>query len=368
MKKPIIVVALTVGTPVAILLGCVQRQDTPVSDSAPNPAVADGNGPKQDVHAIGYIEPASEVRRLSFKTGGVVAECRVTVGESVKKGSTLLILDDTDAQHAVAVAEAELAVAKAQRVSLLSGTNPFQIQAAEHTVTMWKERVDHAADEAARCRKLAQKRALSQAACDESETALQQATAQLRSAQAELDYLRGSVTPEDKEVAQTKVTLAQRRLEQARHKLTNTRLVAPFDGTVFEILRREGETISSLSPEPAVLFGDATRLRVRAEVDERYVHQIQEGQPAIVSGRGLGDECWSGRISLVKQMMGDKTVFSESASERRDLNVVQVLIDMDDNLSAPVGLRVDVTVDVDAHGNSSNGSATEMGAQRPTSE
>ena len=41
-------------------------------------------------------------------------------------------------------------------------------------------------------------------------------------------------------------------------------------------------------------------------------------------------------------MMGPKTVFARVADERRDLDVVQVLIEMGPDFQFPVGLRVDV--------------------------
>jgi HlyD family secretion protein len=44
--------------------------------------------------------------------------------------------------------------------------------------------------------------------------------------------------------------------------------------------------------------------------------------------------------------MGKKTVFSRVATERKDLEVIQVLVDLDEPLAAPVGLQVDVQVRV----------------------
>jgi hypothetical protein len=46
----------------------------------------------------------------------------------------------------------------------------------------------------------------------------------------------------------------------------------------------------------------------------------------------------------VEQVMGDKTVFTRAASERKDLKVLQVVIELGPGFSAPVGLQVDVRV------------------------
>ena len=85
-------------------------------------------------------------------------------------------------------------------------------------------------------------------------------------------------------------------------------------------------------------------LRVRAEVDERFVRQLAAGQAAEVYGRNLAGGVYRGRVCYVEQVMGDKTVFTRSASERKDVNVLQVVIDMVPDFRAPPGLQVDVRV------------------------
>jgi HlyD family secretion protein len=100
--------------------------------------------------------------------------------------------------------------------------------------------------------------------------------------------------------------------------------------------------------EPAILFADLGRLRVRAEVDERFVHELHAGMPAEIYGRTLGKDIHQGAVTLVKRVMGPKTVFARSAVERVDLDVVQLFVDMPADFQAPVGLRVDVRIDASA--------------------
>jgi HlyD family secretion protein len=120
--------------------------------------------------------------------------------------------------------------------------------------------------------------------------------------------------------------------------------VAPFDGTLLRLLKREGEGTSTLLPEPVVLFGDMAKLRVRAEIDERFVRQLAVGQSVLVFGRNLAGKSYAGRILQLEKVMGDKTVFTRAASERKDLSVLQVLIDMEPDFQAPAGLQVDIKV------------------------
>jgi hypothetical protein len=48
----------------------------------------------------------------------------------------------------------------------------------------------------------------------------------------------------------------------------------------------------------------------------------------------------------IEKIMGDKTVFTKASSERKDLHVLQVVIEVEPGFSAPVGLQVDVRIRV----------------------
>ena len=64
------------------------------------------------IRAVGYVEPASEVRKLTFEVDGIIDDCRVTIGQAVKAGDELAILRNNDQQAEVVVAEKQLTVAQ----------------------------------------------------------------------------------------------------------------------------------------------------------------------------------------------------------------------------------------------------------------
>jgi HlyD family secretion protein len=191
---------------------------------------------------------------------------------------------------------------------------------------------------------LASTRAASDVEHQQARTEAAQAETNVAQAAAELDHLRNYVTDEDRRLGEAKVELAAARLELARRQLEDMELRAPCDGTVLEILRREGESAKPTDADAGLILADLSHLRVRAEIDERYAFAVRLGRRAVVSGRGLGDATYEGRIVLAKQVMGKKTVFARSAAERKDLDVLEVLVEIDGTLVAPVGLQVDVRV------------------------
>lgn len=296
------------------------------------------------IEGIGYAEPQSEIRSLSFKVDGIIDQCFVEEGQWVKRGDVVMTLRNQEQSVAVTLAEKELALVKAEYEKVLSGVNKFQIIAAERKVDLSREQLRHARKEFARLQPLSVRAAIAETERDRAETDMQQKAQQLPYDEAMLAYMKNVVTSEDRRVAEARVRVAEARLEQAKQQYKHTLLTVPIDGTALRILKREGDAVRLLDPDPVVLFADLARLRVRAEIDERYIAQLRAGQTAFVSARGLGQRSFTGKIVAINNVMGKKRVFSRAATERKDLDVVEVLVDIEEGFSAPIGLQVEVRV------------------------
>jgi HlyD family secretion protein len=61
----------------------------------------------------------------------------------------------------------------------------------------------------------------------------------------------------------------------------------------------------------------------------------------------LGTRSYHGRSVALKAIMGRKTLFSRAATERKDVDVLQVFIETDQPLDVPIGLEVDVRISDD---------------------
>lgn len=294
------------------------------------------------IHGVGYVEPAAEVRKLMLRTGGVVRRCYVKVGDKVKKGEKILELDSDTQKAELMVARKSLELVKAEAEHVKAGINPYQIKAVEHSLERLQEKLRHAQSEIERSRRLIQTRSTSPEEHEAKETRLRQALVELKDKQAELVYLNKYVTPEHRAMMDAKVQHAQSAFELAEERFRETVLLAPFDGVILKVLKREGEGVRMFEPEPVVLFGDLSKLTVRAEIDERFVSSIVVGQNAVVFGRNVGSREYRGTAAVIEPIMGDKTLFARVSSEKRDLDVLQVVIEMEDGFRAPVGLQVDV--------------------------
>lgn len=297
------------------------------------------------IQGIGYVEPASEVRRLAFKHPGILGEYKVEIGQKVKAGDTLATQHNTEEQTAVVVAESQLAAAKANLEKVLAGVNAYEIDAKRNAQRFAALDADYARRKLERIERLQINKFASDDEHDLADTAAKLKQADNQRLIAETRYLTHFVRDVDKQAAQAEVAVAEAQLQSARQRLAETLLTAPIDGTVLENILRVGEsTYAAGSPEPVLLLGDLAKLRVRAEVDENYALSLKEGQRAILFGRGLGEKEIPAHVVLVKKIMGKKTVFAKTATERKDIDVIQAFIEPDNDIQVPVGLEVNVKI------------------------
>jgi HlyD family secretion protein len=338
----VVAIVLTAASGSSVTFLVWRSTNTVPNTIFPETKVESTNG--KVIEGIGYVEPASEVRHLSPKSGGVIKECYVKVGDVLSKGDPVLTLHDEKEVAAVAVARKQLELAVAEESQVKSGINRYRILAAEKTVAKIQAEYNYAAAEAGRFRRLASTKSTSQSDFDLREARRLSMEAALKQAEADLLHLKNYVRDVDEIVMKQKVAHAKANLELAEQQLRDLEVLAPFDGTVLKLLKRPGEGVRMIELEPVVLFGDLSSVRVRAEIDERFVMALQVGQAAEVYGRNLFGKRYPGKIVEVEKIMGDKTVFSRASSERKDLHIIQVVIEMEPGFSAPVGLQVDVRI------------------------
>jgi len=300
------------------------------------------------IRGVGYVEPVSGIRKLNFKTDGVIDSLRVQVGQSVKAGEELASLQNRDKRAAINVAKQDVELAKADREKLLSGVHPAELKAAEFRVARLAERQRFNEQLFARESKLFDQKVGTKEKLEEVTSDLHQSQTELKEAQAELNRLQNFVRAEDRAQSAARVALAEAKLSAAVNDYNDTILTAPVSGTVLEILKREGESVRAFDPTPVLVFGDLSKIWIRCEIDERYVGDVRVGQHASLFGRGMGNDRIDGRVVLTKMLMGKKTVFTRASNERKDLETLEVFVEAAKPLKLPVGLKIDVEFPLDA--------------------
>jgi ABC exporter DevB family membrane fusion protein len=303
--------------------------------------------PRSRVVAPGRVEPVSGEVRVAASMPGRLREVLVDVGDEVAKGQILAVLENDEEKSQVTQAEAAVAVARATLDKLLNGARQAERDEATAAVEESTAALRLAALELDRQRGLAKREVGSGQELDRARSEHQVAVARLARARSRAELI--SSPPRDDDVArlEAELALAEARLAQARAVLEETLVRSPIQGTVLRRLRLPGEQISLLLDTPVILIGDTSRLRVRAEVDEADFPLLRVGQVAVSEADAYGDRQFSGRVSEIGLLMGRMNLRSGDPSERVDTRVLDVLVDLDQGVELPIGLRVRTYFELD---------------------
>lgn len=98
---------------------------------------------------------------------------------------------------------------------------------------------------------------------------------------------------------------AKAALSQAQEQLANTRVTTPFAGTVEERLMKPGEQVSPGTQVVRVV--NTRRVRVQADVPERYVNDLEQGSTVRVRVQSASLEDRTGRIVFVGNTINENS-------------------------------------------------------------
>jgi hypothetical protein len=122
--------------------------------------------------------------------------------------------------------------------------------------------------------------------------------------------------------------------------LARRRIVAPAAGEVLRVNHRPGEYYLPSSSGPVVELGDTRTLRVRMEVDERDIGRVSVGTDASVEAPAFPSRRFPASVVRLGRRMGRKQIVTTDPGERRDVNVLEVLLELEPGAPLVVGQRV----------------------------
>ena len=255
---------------------------------------------------------------------GRVAQVRVTEGAPVRQGDMLVQLESDELRAALAQAVATERQAKARLEGLRStGRTAAQAARAQADASL-----QAASASLARVQQLVAEGFYSPAQLDEARRAVDVARAQQLSAQAQLQANADAGT--EVAQAQAQLALAQAATVAAQARLAQATLVAPADARV---LVREVEPGQIVQPGKALLsLALAGPTQLVAQVDERFLEQLQLGQPAWVVADAFAGQRFAARVLSI----------APAVDAQRGAIEVKFSIEQ-----APAFLREDMTLSVE---------------------
>lgn len=290
----------------------------------------------------GRVEPWGGETRITTETPGKVVRVIAAQNDRVTAGDLLVLLDDKDALHRLRSAEAVEALRKRERDTGTVGQTVQDRRKVEDAYAT-AERAMHKA-----------RMKLDQALLDTDAgkgNAAVTAAARAAIALAQIDLRKkreaweaeraksGTPLPTRTESA---LTAARADLALAEQALDRTRIRAPSDGTVLQIEARSGETVAPNPLVPVAVIGDLSKLRVKAEVEERDISKIRIGQLVVVRSNSFPDQEFTGKVYRIAKSLAGPQLGPRGPRRPNDLDVLEALIEMDTSGVLLPGMRVDV--------------------------
>ena len=313
----------------------------------------------------GRVATVSRVDVGSTVTGRVV-QVDVAEGAQVKKGDVLVRLESDELRAARDQAQANEQQAAARLAGLRStGRSSAQAAVAQADSVLLAARAD-----LQRTQELVAKGFLSEAKLDEARRGADVALAQQMNARAQsaANADRGT----DVAQAQAQLALANAATAAARARLTQTVVLAPADARVLTRVVEPGQIVQ---PGRALFSLALTGpVQLVAQVDERYLEQLQVGQTASVLADAFPQARFAARVQHISPLVDaqrgavevkfalpqappaflreDMTLSLEVETARRDSALVVPVAALRGDLSNTAALRGDLPSTAALHGDS----------------
>jgi RND family efflux transporter MFP subunit len=234
---------------------------------------------------------AFEEADLFAKVSGYLSDVRVDIGDHVKAGQVLAMIDVPEMNQELAEAEAQLESRKSS------------LESARH-------QVDHARANLALQTALAKDREqLGEGRNFISDRTLDQVHANADIAKADL-----GVAEANRDLAANEINVATATVEKIKALLAYTQIVAPFDGVVSRRLVNRGDlvqaaTATRTTPSAGSLFRvqRIDTIRVFCDIPENDVPHLHVGDPAIVKPAGFDDKPFIGKVTRFSLHLNPET-------------------------------------------------------------
>lgn len=327
--------------PLCLLLLPILAACARVPDPAARPA-AETDEPR--VAAGGLVEPAGEERVIIPQLSGRLSRVLIDEGDAVSAGQLIAEIENAEYRAALAAAEAQVALRRAERERLRNGARREDVDQAAAVLAAATAQQRLAAAESKRRATIAERGLISAEQREQAEAQAAATDAERRRAAAALALLQAGARREDLDAADAALAAAEAERDRAQALFEKSLIRSPIDGTVLKRDQREGETVVALAPIPLARIGDLRRLQVRADVDELDIGRVRAGQEASVYSDAFAGQRFAGRVTHVSRRMGPRNQTSGDPAEKQDAKILEVLIELDGQPPLPVGLRVDVFI------------------------
>jgi multidrug efflux pump subunit AcrA (membrane-fusion protein) len=244
---------------------------------------------KGDIRGVlvetGIIKPqVGAVVKVGARATGTIVQMNVKIGDRVKKGQLISLIDDREILKAVEQQEAALSAAQNTLIQI-EQSYPERIREA-------KANYEYAKINYERETELLKHEYTTKDAVDKAKSQFDAADAVLKRLQSEYETQR--------KIAKSNIDDIAAQMKQQETRLSYTRIYAPIDGAIADITAQEGETIvAGLQVANLVTVLDPTLLEMWTYVDETDIGRVKAGQKVEYSVDTFPDKQFQGAIEKI---------------------------------------------------------------------
>ncbi len=291
--------------------------------------------------APGRVEPKGRELRIVAPAPAIIKEVLVSLNDRVQKGDLLIKLDDEELKARLAATRAQVAVKTKDRDDEKASGGALDRRKAEDGL--------YNAGRAAFDARLELDRLISEARDGKASLADVQngraaVTAADEKVQQEQQKLKKVLAKDLPALKREEAALAAARADVAAlsASLERMRIRSPIDSAILELNAKVGEMAGLAAESPLLTLGDSQHLQVRAEVEERDISKIYQGQSAVVKSDAFPDRTFDVRVSTIAKALGAPQLSSRNKRKQADVDVLEVVLDVEEGVPLLPGMRVDV--------------------------
>ncbi len=264
------------------------------------------------------------INPINSRVSGYIKEIRFTEHQSVKKGDTLVILDDSELKTQLAQAQASYQNTLAQRNATHSSINTVSsnVSVLESNIAGQRARMLNAQQNLNRYSNLLKAEAVTRQQYDQIKTEYDAQKAsyetllnQKNTANLSTSEVKSRIGVNDAEIARSKAAL-----DMAKINLSYTVITAPYDGFMGRRIISDGQLLQS-GQQIATIVLDGQKW-VTANFLESQMPGIQIGKKMIMKADAMNGRAFEGRVSAISAATGSQ--YSNVATDNSTGNFVKV--------------------------------------------
>ena len=274
-----------------------------------------------------YTDDAQVYRHITpinARVGGFIKEIRFEDYQKVKKGDTLIIIEDAEYRLQLAQAEAGLRGSKSGSQAITAGMNTTQagVKAAQAGIDEARIQMENARKDYERFTQLLAKEAVTQQQFDNVKTAYETAKARYERARNQQEATASVLGEQSSRLGQTTAgeSIAEAQLNLARLNLSYTIIIATCDGTMSRKDIHEGQLVQPGQQLARIV--DDNQVWVVANYRETQMKHIAVGNKVEFTADAIKGVTFNGEVEAIAG--GTGSAFSPIPVDNATGNFVKV--------------------------------------------